>query len=134
MIILREKDQAEKMLQELQRIRLEKIVGAEMSGLPLEVLNLTVEEKRLQVELRRLFASHAQSNRQMLLSRDTSRQVSSTIISLPTPIQQAEKNEFNLKSVSFLQPIPAIICADMKIYGPLMQGMLRPSPFQMRIT
>ena len=69
-LVEKERDHAEKMLQDLNRLRLSKLVHAELNGAPIEPLNLTAEEKRLQVELRRLLAAHTQGLKQTLQGKE----------------------------------------------------------------
>ena len=124
-LIEKEKDYVDKMLQDLNRFRLHKLVSAELNGLPIEPLNLTAEEKHLQVELRRLIAAHVQGVKQIIQGREP-KFVASPIDNPPqvTPYpqppytQHTEKGEEALKVVRFTQPLPAIMGVDMKTYGP----------------
>ena len=124
-LIEKERDYVDRMLQDLNRFRLHKLVSAELDGTPVEPLNLTAEEKRLQVELRRLIAAHVQGMKQILQGKET-RFEAPPIDNPPhvTPIQQphsaqhTRKGEEELKVVRFTQPLPAIMGVDMKTYGP----------------
>ena len=121
-LIDKEREHAEKMLQELNQIRLEKLVTAELNGVPTEPLNLTVEEKILQVELRRLLATYTQSLKQALKVREQRIEPPSITTSPITPFsippQQLENLPQEFKIIRFLQPLPAIMGVDMKTYGP----------------
>lgn len=124
-LVEKERDYADKMLQDLNKLRLNKLVSAELNGSPVELLNLTAEEKRLQVELRRLIAAHTQGLKQTLQGKEkvesppTAAPPQVTPRPLPQPHPQyAETGENPLKVVRFTQPIPAIMGVDMKTYGP----------------
>jgi len=118
-ILEKEKMYADKIVNNLLEIRLNKIVKAELNGFALEPLNLTTEEKRLQVELRRLLAAYNQGIKQILLGREQKLEPAQQVTSqTPPPIPQFEKQEGNLKVVRFLQPLPAIMGVDLKTYGP----------------
>ena len=122
-LIEKEREHVERMLQDLNRLRLKKLVTAELIGAPIESLNLTAEEKHLQVELRRLLAAHTQGMKQVLLGREPN--IEAPPISAPQmathpqpPPPRTEKGEQTLKVVRFTQPLPAIMGTDMKTYGP----------------
>jgi DNA replication factor GINS len=121
-LVEKERDHAEKMIQDLNRHRLNKLVHAELNGAPVEPLNLTAEEKLLQVELRRLLAAHTQGMKQSLQGKEPKIEVpvaappQVTPRSAP-PVHVVETNE-PLKVVRFTQPLPAIMGVDMKTYGP----------------
>ena len=121
-LIDKEREHAEKMLQELNQIRLEKLVTAELNGVPTEPLNLTVEEKILQVELRRLLVTYTQSLKQALKVREQRLEPPSLTISPITPfsipLQPLDNLPQEFKIIRFLQPLPAIMGVDMKTYGP----------------
>jgi DNA replication factor GINS len=121
-LIEKEQEHSEKMLNDINQIRLAKLVTAEVNGAPIEPLNLTTEEKRLQVELRRLLASHTQGIKQVLQGKEptveTSMHISQTPEASIPPPQYQEKVEQNFRIIRFLQPLPAIMGVDMKTYGP----------------
>jgi DNA replication factor GINS len=125
-LIEKEREQVERILPDLHRLRLNKLVMAELNGTPVESLNLTAEEKLLQVELRRLLAAHTQGMKQVLLGREPNVETSasSTPLQVVTHLPQSplpmhtEKSEQTLKVVRFTQPLPAIMGIDMKTYGP----------------
>ena len=124
-LIEKERGHVERMLQDLNRLRLMKLVTAELNGMPIETLNLTAEEKHLQVELRRLLAAHTQGMKQVLLGREPSIEAPQYIPEPQTPHPQPtptpsryEKGEQTLKVVRFTQSLPAIMGTDMKTYGP----------------
>jgi DNA replication factor GINS len=125
-LIEKERDHVDKMLQDLNRHRLHKLVSAELNGVPVEPLNLTAEEKRLQVELRRLLAAHTQGMKQVIQGREPKFEASPVaappqVTPYPPyqqPVQHTEKGEQTLKVVRFTQSLPAIMGVDMKTYGP----------------
>ncbi len=124
-LIEKEQDHVERMLHDLNRLRLNKLVTAELNGAAVEPLNLTAEEKRLQLELRRLLAAHTQGMKQALLGRELKEETPQSIPPPQTPRPQPpqppplnEKGEQTLKVVRFTQSLPAIMGTDMKTYGP----------------
>ena len=124
-LIEKERDHVDRMLGDLNKLRLKKLVTAELNGTPVEPLNLTAEEKRLQVELRRLLAAHTQGMKQVFIGREPSAEAPISIPPPQTPHPQPppqpphnEKGEQTLKVVRFTQPLPAIMGTDMKTYGP----------------
>jgi len=122
-LIEKEQEHAEKMLQDINQIRLTKLVTAEVNGSPMEPLNLTTEEKRLQIELRRLLAGHIQGMKQVLQGKEPRVETSIHVPSIPAASvqqlsQHQDKVEQNFRIVRFLQPLPAIMGVDMKTYGP----------------
>ncbi len=124
-IIEKEREHVEKMLNDLNRLRLRKLIVSELDGVAVDHLNLTLEEKKLQVELRRLQSSHTQSIRQILLGKDIHEDTGLVAVEPPairavTKIgdSHTEKTQLTLKVVRFLQPLPAIMGVDMKTYGP----------------
>jgi len=121
-IVEKEREHVDKMLQDLNKRRLNKLVSAELIGAPVELLNLTAEEKRLQVELRRLMAAHTQGIKQSLRSKETILEVPPMatlpqVAPRPTPPPD-ETSIQSIKIVRFTQPLPAIMGVDMKTYGP----------------
>jgi len=124
-LIEKERGYVERMLQDLNKLRLHKLVFAELDGVPVEPLNLTAEEKRLQVELRRLIAAHIQGMKQIIQGKETKFEASPidnppqvTPIQQPQSAQHTGKGGEELKVVRFTQPLPAIMGVDMKTYGP----------------
>jgi DNA replication factor GINS len=122
-LIDKERDHVDKMLHDLNRIRLNKLVTAELNGAPVEPLNLTAEEKHLQVELRRLLAAHTQGMKQSLQGKEPKTEAlqMSALPQVtprpPPPVHHIETAE-PLKVVRFTQSLPAIMGVDMKTYGP----------------
>ena len=108
----KERQYTDMMLQEIAQLRLRKVVLAELNNMPIESLNLTTEEKRLQVDLRRLISAHSQALKQVLQGRAQRPQEPAQ------PIAKEEKPALAYKVVRFLQPLPAIMGVDMKTYGP----------------
>jgi len=122
-LVEKERDYVDNMLQDLDRLRLHKLVSAELNGTPIEPLNLTAEEKHLQVELRRLIAAHIQGMKQIIQGREPKYVAPIDNPPQVTPYPQppskhSEKGEDALKVVRFTQPLPAIMGVDMKTYGP----------------
>ena len=123
-IIEKEREHVEIMLGELNKLRLGKLITAELEGVPVDPMNLTLEEKKFQVELRRLMSAHTQTIRQILQGKDIREQEIQT--TQPSPVRmptrssesQLEKEPPTIKIVRFLQPLPAIMGVDMKTYGP----------------
>ncbi|MFA5868813.1 MAG: hypothetical protein WC941_03855 [Candidatus Bathyarchaeia archaeon] len=121
-LIEKEREHAEKMLQDINHLRLTKLVTSELNGAPMEPLNLTAEEKRLQVEMRRLLAAHTQGLKQALQTREPA--VEAPPVVTPPPIPQSQPpqphdmTDKGFKVVRLTQPLPAIMGVDMKTYGP----------------
>jgi DNA replication factor GINS len=107
----KERQYTDMMLQEIAQLRLRKVVLAELNNMPIESLNLTTEEKRLQVDLRRLISAHSQALKQVLQGKAQRPQE-------PAEPVAKEKPALAYKVVRFLQPLPAIMGVDMKTYGP----------------
>ena len=99
-LILKEKEVATHLLDELRETRLRKIVSAARSGRPVVSANLTEEEKSLFTNV----------NESMIVFKEN-RSNKPSPASIPD-----EKTE--LKVVRFLQDIPEIVGVDLKIYGP----------------
>jgi DNA replication factor GINS len=123
-IIEKEKEHVERMIGELNQIRMRKIVILEVEEKPVDVLNLTAEEKRLQVELRRLLAAHSQGIKHVLVGREYKTEIPLPQNTQPQtqpqqttqPPQQKPQQAF--KVIRFTQTIPAIMGVDMMTYGP----------------
>jgi DNA replication factor GINS len=124
-LVEKEHDYVDKMLQDLNRLRLYKLVTAEFNGTPVEPLNLTAEEKHLQVDLRRLLAAHTQGMKQSLYGREPKAEAPQMAAppqvtprpAPPPPVHHIETGG-PLKVVRFTQSLPAIMGTDMKTYGP----------------
>ncbi len=104
----KEGEYAEQMIRELSRLRLRKIIEAELENTAIPASALTTEEKRLHSDLRRLLSSHGEGVRDVLMGRAPRVEVA------PTP----GRGEQGFRVVRFLQPLPAIMGVDMKTYGP----------------
>jgi DNA replication factor GINS len=123
-IIEKEKEHVERMIGEINQIRMRKIVILEVEEKPVDVLNLTAEEKRLQVELRRLLAAHSQGIKHVLVGREYKTEIPLPQNTQPQtqpqqttqPPQQKPQQAF--KVIRFTQTIPAIMGVDMMTYGP----------------
>lgn len=99
-LILKEKEVARRLLDELRETRLMKIVGAARSGRSVDSANLTEEEKSLIASVNESLTSFKENRSQK-----------------PSPASVPnEKTE--LAVVRFLQDIPEIVGVDLKIYGP----------------
>jgi len=101
----REKENAERMLQELSRLRLRKIIASELDGAAVAGTTMTAEEKRLHADLRSLLAEHSKRLKSILKGRAPKAEAR------PTP-------RGGLKMIRFVEALPAIIGIDMKTYGP----------------
>jgi DNA replication factor GINS len=123
-IVEKEKEHVERMIGELNLIRMRKIVIFEVEEKPIDVLNLTAEEKRLQVELRRLLAAHSQGIKHELMGREYKTEISlpqnthPQTQSQPTTQPPQQKPQQAFKIIRFNQTIPAIMGIDMMTYGP----------------
>ena len=121
-LVEKEREHTDRMLADLNKLRLDKLVEAELNGAPVEPLNLTADEKRLQVELRRLLAAFTQGMKQSQQGRERPEPPQAAAFPQVTPrpappVHVIETNE-PLKVVRFTQPLPAIMGVDMKTYGP----------------
>lgn len=121
-LIEKEREHAERMLQDINHLRLTKLVASELNGAPIEPLNLTAEEKRLQVEERRLLAAHTQGLKQALQTREPTVEAPPAVTPPPMPQgqppQPRDMTDKGFKVVRLTQPLPAIMGVDMKTYGP----------------
>lgn len=123
-IVEKEKEHVERMIGELNQIRMRKIVILEVEEKSVDVLNLTAEEKRLQVELRRLLAAHSQGIKHVFVGREYKTEIPLPQNTQPQtqpqqttqPPQQKPQQAF--KVIRFTQTIPAIMGVDMMTYGP----------------
>jgi DNA replication factor GINS len=123
-IMEKEKEHVERMIGEINQVRMRKIVILEVEEKPVDVLNLTAEEKRLQVELRRLLAAHSQGIKHVLVVREYKTEITLPQNTQPQtqpqqttqPPQQKPQQAF--KVIRFTQTIPAIMGVDMMTYGP----------------
>jgi DNA replication factor GINS len=101
----KERDNAERMLRELARLRLRKIITAELDGIAISSAVLTLEEKALNSEFRNLLLKQEQRLKNIQRGRLPKVEVKTSL-------------EPGLKVVRFIQAVPAIIGIDMKTYGP----------------
>jgi DNA replication initiation complex subunit (GINS family) len=99
-LILKEKEVARRLLEELRQTRLQKIVNATRNGKTVNSMNLTEEEKKLVASVNESLTSFKENRS-------------------PQPLH-ASVQEVNteLAVVRFLQDIPEIVGVDLKIYGP----------------
>lgn len=101
----RERENAERMLGELFRLRLRKIVVSELDGAAIPATVLTPEEKRLHADLRRLLSGHSERLKSILTGR-------------APPVEARPPPRRGFKVVRFVKALPAIMGIDMKTYGP----------------
>ena len=101
----KEREYAQRMLRELTRLRMKKIVESELNGVVLAGKNLTREEQIFYSDLRRVLSSHEERLKSILMGHVP--QIDAK------PPQRADQ-----KVVRFLQAVPAIMGIDMKTYGP----------------
>jgi len=101
----KEKEYAQRMLMELTRLRMKKIVESELNGIVLAGKNLTREEQIFYSDLRRVLSSHEERLKSILMGHMPQ------IDTKPSP-------GVGLKVIRFLKAVPAIIGIDMKTYGP----------------
>jgi DNA replication factor GINS len=104
-IIKREKDNSTKMLSDLTRLRLKKIIISELEGKTIITTALTKEEKALHSEFRRI-----------LLEHDSRVKSSVPETTLKKEHEPTPRKDF--KVVRFTKALPAIMGIDMKTYGP----------------
>ena len=104
-IIERERENVEKMIEDLFRLRLRKIISATLSAEEVEAEKLTVEERRLILELKRILSDHQENLKSILRGR------------VPE-VKAKPQRRSDLKVIRILEHIPAIIGIDMKTYGP----------------
>jgi DNA replication factor GINS len=110
-ITKQESDQANKMLKSLTKLRIAKIVKAELERLPINATNLTPREKHLQANLRQLLSDYTY---RALEHQSESIQVKQK----PQSILTSEHREKNYVVLRFIKPLPAIMGIDLKAYGP----------------
>ena len=101
----KEKDYAERMMGELTRLRMRKIVESELNGVALASKNLTREEQAFYSDLRGVLSGHEERLKSILMGRVPH------VDATPLP-------RVGLKVIRFLRAVPAIIGIDMKTYGP----------------
>jgi DNA replication factor GINS len=100
----KERENAERMLEDLTQTRLRKILNAELEGKTIEASFLTPEERKTQAELKRILREHSEWVKSILMGYTTRIGV--------------ESKTSKFKVVRFMEPLPAIIGIDMKTYGP----------------
>lgn len=95
-LLLKEKDMTERLLRELRRTRIQKIVAAARDRNPILTTSLTEDESAVFEKIKQSLSSLDQQ--------------------LPAPIKKDLTNELTV--VRFLEDIPEIVGVDLKIYGP----------------
>ncbi|MFB0543454.1 MAG: hypothetical protein ACETVR_01605 [Candidatus Bathyarchaeia archaeon] len=101
----RERENVEKMIEDLFRLRLRKIVLAELSGKEVEAERLTMEERSFLFELKRALSEHQENLKSILRGR------------VPE-VKAKPRRRSDLKVIRILEHIPAIMGIDLKTYGP----------------
>ena len=101
----RERENVEKMIEDLFRLRLRKIILTELSGEEVEAEMLTREERRFLLELKRAISEHQENLKSILRGRGPE-------------VKAKPRKRSELKVIRILEHIPAIIGIDMKTYGP----------------
>jgi len=104
-IAVQERENAERMLQELFQIRRRKIFASEIDGTSIPAANLTPEEKRLQAEFRHLLSRHSDRMKGILTGR-------------APQVEARPPQTGDFKVVRFVEALPAIMGVDMRTYGP----------------
>lgn len=100
----RERENVEKMVEDLFRLRLRKIILTELSGEEVEAEMLTMEERRFLLELKRALSEHQENLKSILRGR--------------APEVKARPRGSEFKVIRILEHIPAIMGIDLKTYGP----------------
>ena len=101
----KERENVEKMVDDLFRLRLRKIISAESSGKEIEAERLTIEERRFLLELKRVLSEHQESLKNILRGQ-------------APEVKVKPKARAGFKVIRVLEHIPTIIGIDMKTYGP----------------
>jgi DNA replication factor GINS len=110
-IMAQEMDYVEKMLRELLRLRLNKIIQAEIEGKPVVAVNLLPEEREFHSDIRKLIVSYSEMARNITMGR-----MNGTDTLIQEPLSAKEKTGYIV--LRFIKPIPAIMGVDMNTYGP----------------
>jgi DNA replication initiation complex subunit (GINS family) len=98
-LLVKEKEMAKRLLEELREARLQKIVSAARNGSPISTAELTEEEKTLVRNFNESLASFKTEEKK-------------------DPQGPPSERPVELSVVRFLQDIPEIVGVDLKIYGP----------------
>jgi DNA replication factor GINS len=101
----KERENVEKMIDDLFKLRLRKIISAEASGKEIEVGRLTIEERHFLLEMKKILSEHQESLKSILRGQ-------------APEVKVKPKAETGFKVIRVLEHIPAIIGIDMKTYGP----------------
>jgi len=104
-IVEKEKENVEKMVDDLFKLRLRKIISAESPGKEIDSEKLTIEERHLILELKRILSEHQESLKGILRGQ-------------APEVKTRPKASSGFKVVRILEHIPTIIGIDMKTYGP----------------
>lgn len=100
-LLAKEKEMAERLLEELKETRLQKIVNAARDGVPLNVNELTEEERTLTAQFDQSLSSFKGLEKEKA-----------------TPVQSTPEGPMELSIVRFLKDVPEIVGVDLKLYGP----------------
>jgi len=101
----RERENAERMIEGLFRLRLRKIIYTLLSGGEVERERLTAEESRFLLEVKRALSEHQESLKSILRGQ------------IPE-VKARPRKRSGFKVIRILEHIPAIIGIDLKTYGP----------------
>jgi len=104
-IVERERENVEKMIDDLFRLRMRKIISAESSGKEVEVEKLTTEERGFLPELKRVLLEYQENLKSILRGQ-------------VAEVKVKPKARSGFEVIRILEQIPAIIGIDMKTYGP----------------
>jgi DNA replication factor GINS len=99
-LLIKEKEMATRLLEELRETRLRKIISAAKNGEKIDATDLTAEEKNLNRGINESLASFKEREEEK---------------GEQTPVAESKAE---LTVVRFLQDIPEIIGIDLKVYGP----------------
>jgi len=104
-IVEKEKENVEKMVDDLFKLRLRKMISAESLGKEVDSEKLTIEERRVLLELKRILSEHQESLKSILRGQ-------------APDVRAKPKASSGFEVVRILEHIPTIIGIDMKTYGP----------------
>ena len=100
-LLTKEKDVVEHLLDELRETRLKKIVNAARDGVPLDVNELTAEERTLVSQFDQSLTSFKGQRKETT-----------------APLQSNPEGPTESSIVRFLNAVPEIVGVDLKLYGP----------------
>ena len=112
-LLAREKEIVQRLLEELKEIRLQKIVNAARDGVPLNMNELTEEERTLVAQFDQSLTSFKGQRKEMT-----------------APLQSTPQGPMELSIVRFLKEVPEIVGVDLKLYGPYKKEDVSSLPVQ----